>query len=68
MLKGRVTWLAPSCLELQKLEAQSRKLEMVPPDESHFAVGTSGIVLVIGALCLCTNFSSSGFRFFGWMV
>ena len=31
---------------------------MVPPDESHFAVGTVGIVLVIGVLYLCTVFCS----------
>ena len=26
---------------------------MVPPDESRLAVGTVGIVLVIGVLCMC---------------
>ena len=31
---------------------------MVPPDESRLAVGTVGIELVIGVLCLCTLFCS----------
>ena len=38
---------------------------MVPPDESHFAVGTVGIVLVVGVLCLCTvTFSVCHMSFF----
>ena len=37
---------------------------MVPPDESHFAVGTVGIVSVVGVLCLHAIFCSASFMSF----
>ena len=54
--------MAPPCPEPQfgspKLWEEGPKQGMVPPDESHFAVGTVGIVLVVGVLCPCTVFCS----------